>query len=89
MLTISLWLYSPLLDLRRFFSFLFPATVGKTPSTGDQLVARPLHTHRTTQTQKKRTQISMSRVGFEPSIPVLERVKTVHVLDGAATVIGI
>jgi hypothetical protein len=30
----------------------------------------------------------MLRVGFEPTIPVFERAKTVHVLDRAATVIG-
>jgi hypothetical protein len=30
----------------------------------------------------------MRRVGFEPTIPVFERVKTVHALDRAATVIG-
>jgi hypothetical protein len=30
----------------------------------------------------------MPRVGFEPTIPVLERVKTVHALDRAASVIG-
>jgi hypothetical protein len=30
----------------------------------------------------------MLRVGFEPTIIVLERAKTVHALDGAATVIG-
>jgi hypothetical protein len=30
----------------------------------------------------------MPRVGFEPTIPVFERAKTVHALDGAATVIG-
>jgi hypothetical protein len=29
----------------------------------------------------------MPRVGFEPTIPVLEQEKTVHVLDRAATVI--
>jgi hypothetical protein len=27
-------------------------------------------------------------VGFEPTIPVFERAKTVHALDRAATVIG-
>jgi hypothetical protein len=27
-------------------------------------------------------------VGFEPKIPVFERAKAVHVLDGAATAIG-
>jgi hypothetical protein len=30
----------------------------------------------------------MLRVGFEHTIPVFERAKTVHVLDRAATVIG-
>jgi hypothetical protein len=30
----------------------------------------------------------MSRVGFEPTIPVFERAKTVHALDSAATVIS-
>jgi hypothetical protein len=30
----------------------------------------------------------MSKVGFEPTIPVFERAKTVHALDRAATVIG-
>jgi hypothetical protein len=31
----------------------------------------------------------MPRVGFEPTIPVFERAKTVHALDRAATVIGV
>jgi hypothetical protein len=30
----------------------------------------------------------MPRVGFEPTIPVIERAKTVHALDRAVTVIG-
>jgi hypothetical protein len=30
----------------------------------------------------------MPLVGFEPTIPEFERAKTVHALDGAATVIG-
>jgi hypothetical protein len=30
----------------------------------------------------------MSRVGFEPTIPVFERAATVHALDRATTVIG-
>jgi hypothetical protein len=38
--------------------------------------------------QNKPTQTSMTRVGFEPMIPVFERVKTFHALDRAATVIG-
>jgi hypothetical protein len=72
-----------LLDLGRFFSFLILYTVGRTPWTGDQPVARPLPAHRTTQTQNKRTQTPMPRVGFEPTIPVFERAKTVHALDRA------
>jgi hypothetical protein len=62
-------------------------TVSRTPWTGDQSVARPLHTHRT-QTQNKRTQISMPWVGFKPTIPSVQATKIVHALDGAATVIG-
>jgi hypothetical protein len=30
----------------------------------------------------------MPRLGFEPTAPVFERAKTVHVLDRAATVVG-
>jgi hypothetical protein len=30
----------------------------------------------------------MPLVGFEPTIPVFEKVETVHALDQAATVIG-
>jgi hypothetical protein len=41
-----------------------------------------------TQPQNKRTQTSMSRVGFEPTIPVFERAKTLRALQSAATVIG-
>jgi hypothetical protein len=84
----SLWLYSPL-DLGRFFNFLILYTVGRTPWTGDQPVARLLPTHRTTQTQNKRTQTSIPWVGFEPTIPVFERVKAVHASDRPATVIGV
>jgi hypothetical protein len=62
-------------------------TVGRTPRTGDQPIARPLPTHRATQTQNKCTQRSMLWVGFEPTIPGFERAKTVHTLVRAATVI--
>jgi hypothetical protein len=57
------------------FSFLILYTVGMTPWTGDEPVARPLPTHRATRTQNKRTQTSMPWVGFEPTIPVFERQK--------------
>jgi hypothetical protein len=66
--------------LGRFFSFLiYTQSVGLlgrgiNPSQGHYL-------HRTTQTQNKRTQTSMPQVRFEPTIPVLERAKTVHALD--------
>jgi hypothetical protein len=87
-LYVYLWLCSPLLDLGCFFSFLILYTVGRTPWTGDQPVARPIPTYRTTQTQNKRTQTSMPCVGFQPKIPAFERAKTVHASDRAATVIG-
>jgi hypothetical protein len=90
-LSIYLSIYSStvlLLDLGRFSSILILYTVGRTPWTGDQPVAKPLPTHRTIKTQNKFTQISMPRVGFEPMIPAFERAKTVHALDRAVTVIG-
>jgi hypothetical protein len=49
---------------------------------GDHPVARPLPT------QNKRTQTSMPREGYEATIVVFERVKTVHYLVRADTVIG-
>jgi hypothetical protein len=55
---------------------------------GDQSVARPLPAHRTAQTQHKSMHTSMSQVGFEPTIPVFERAKTVHALDSAAPVVS-
>jgi hypothetical protein len=80
------WLYSPLLGLGRFFSFLmYTQSVGLL-GRGSH-VARPLSTHRTTQIQNKRSQTSMSWVGFEPTIPAFELAKTVHALDCADTVI--
>jgi hypothetical protein len=84
-----LWFYRYLLDLCPFFSFIILYTVGRTPWTGDQSVAWRLPTHRTTQTQNKRTQTSMPWVGFEPTIPAFKRAKTIHALDCVATVIGL
>jgi hypothetical protein len=85
--SLSIYGCTALVDLGRFFSFLILYTVGKTPCTGDQPVARPLPIHRSTQTQNKRTQTSMPSVEFEPTITVFQRAKTVHALDCAATVI--
>jgi hypothetical protein len=83
---IWLWLYGSC-GIFPSFQFLNLYTVGRTPLTGDQPDARSLPTHRTTPTQNKRTQTSMPSVGFEPTIPVFERVKTFHALDRAGTVI--
>jgi hypothetical protein len=79
----TLWLYSPC-GPWPLFQFLNLFTVDRTPWTGDQPGARPLHT----QTQNKRTQTSIPLVGLEHTIPVSERAKTVHALDPVATVIG-
>jgi hypothetical protein len=87
-LSIYLWLYSPSLGLGQFFSFLIFYTVGGEPWTGDQPVTRPLPEYRTVQTQNKRTQTSMPQMGFEPTISVFKRAKTVHALDCVATVIS-
>jgi hypothetical protein len=55
----------------------------------DQVVARPIPEHWTTQTQNKHIhQTSMPCVGFEPTIPASKRAKTVHALDRWATVTG-
>jgi hypothetical protein len=83
---IYLWLYSSFVGPWPLFRFLNLYIVGSTPWKGDQPVARPLPTHRTTQTQNKCKQTSMPWVGFEPTIPEFERAKTVHALDHAATV---
>jgi hypothetical protein len=70
------------------FQFLIFYTVGRTPWMGDQPVARLLPAHRTAKPQNKHTQISTPQVGFEPMIPVFERVNTVHALDRVASVIS-
>jgi hypothetical protein len=41
------------------FQFLNLYTIGTTSWTGDQSVARPIPTHKTTQTQNGRTETSM------------------------------
>jgi hypothetical protein len=76
-----------MLNPGRFSISLSLYIVGRTPRTGDQSVANPLSTHRTS-AQNKRTQTTTRWVGFEPTIAAFERAKTVHALDRAATVIG-
>jgi hypothetical protein len=52
---------------------------------GDQFVAGPLPARDITQNKQKKC---MPQVGFESTIPVFERAKTVLALDRAATLIG-
>jgi hypothetical protein len=87
----SLALQPPLGPGLLLFQFHDHFTDGRTPWTSDQLVARPLPKHRTTQTQNKRRhthQTSMPCVRFETTIPASERTKTVHASDRSATVTG-
>jgi hypothetical protein len=56
-----------------FFSVSLSYARAVGPWTGDQPIARPLPTYKTTQTLNK-IQISMSLVGFEPMNPVSDRV---------------
>jgi hypothetical protein len=86
----TIWELAPTLEHRADFSVSWSFTDGRTPWTGDQLVARPLPKHRTTQTQKNAHthQTYMPWVEFEPTIPASERAKTVHALDRSATVTG-
>ena len=57
--------------------------------TGGQHVARPLPVHRTPQTQNKRAMTAISRVVFEPMIPMPQRANMIHALDLVAIVMGI
>jgi hypothetical protein len=65
--SVYLWLYSPCGPWRLFHFLICTQSVGLLGQ--GSAVARPLPTYRTTQTQYKRTQTSMSRVGCEPTIP--------------------
>jgi len=60
-------------------------TLGRTPL--DEWSARRRDLHLTTHTTHKR-KTSISPVGFEPTIPINERLQT-HILDRAATGIGV
>jgi hypothetical protein len=82
---LSIYGCTTLVDIHRFCNFLILCTVGRTPWTGDQPVARSLPTQRTKQTQNKRRETSMPWVG--PTIPPFERKKTVHALNRAASLI--
>jgi hypothetical protein len=75
----------PLLQFRNNF---FTQTVGLLGRVLSLSQGCYIPIHRTIQTQNKRTQTSMPRVGFEATISASEREKTFHALDRAATVIG-
>jgi hypothetical protein len=79
-------LYSPFLDPGRFFAFVILYTFCRTPLRGIS-PSQVLYLHRTAQTQNKRKQTFMPQVRFEPTAPVFELAKTVHVSDHAAPVI--
>jgi hypothetical protein len=71
------------------FQFLNLYTVGRTPWTGDQPVARPLPTHRTTQQRINAHRHPCLECDSNPRSPVFEWTRTVHASDSAATVIGL
>jgi hypothetical protein len=76
------------LDLGSFFSILiYTQTVGQF-GRGSARRKAATYTQNNTNTEK-RTKTSMPPAGFLPTTPVFKRAKTVHALDGAATVIGV
>jgi hypothetical protein len=83
------WFYSPLGPWPLIFQFHENFADGRAPLTSDQLVARPLAKHSTTQAHNRHTyQTSMPCVGFELTIPASDRAKTVHTLDRSTTLTG-
>jgi hypothetical protein len=62
--TLSIYGFKALVDLGRYFSFL--NYIQSVDHLGREMSPsqRPLPTHRTTQTQNKRTETSIHRVGF-------------------------
>jgi hypothetical protein len=80
------WLYSPygpwpIFQFRNLYTIGSTLGRGISPSHGRYLQTEQ---HK----QNKRTQISMPRVGIEPTSLAFERAKTFQALDRAATVIG-
>jgi hypothetical protein len=87
-LSIYLWLYSPFVGSRPISQVLDLLHRGYDSLDGGSVRCKAATcTHRTAQTQNKRTQTSMPQVGFEPTIPAFELDKTVSALVRAATVI--
>jgi flagellar biosynthesis/type III secretory pathway ATPase len=74
-------------SVKRFVSLQFPNLRHSVRLLGR--VISSSQGHYLTRKQNKHKQTSMPRVGFEPTIPGLERAKTVRALDRAVTVIDI
>jgi hypothetical protein len=77
-------LYRTLTASRFLFYSLDLYTIGRTPWTSDRPVARSLPVHK--QKNAHTHQTSMPEVGFEPTITASPQAKTIHALDGSATV---
>jgi hypothetical protein len=69
---IYLWLYSHFVGSWLLFQFINLYTVSRARCTGDQPVARQLPAQAGQHKQNKRTQIFMTEVGLEPTIPAFE-----------------
>jgi hypothetical protein len=87
-LLFHLWLYSPWGPWPLFSFLIYTQSVGllgrgMRPSQGRYLYTEQ-HKHRINAHRHP-----YLKVGFEPTIPVFERARTVHALDCAATVIGV
>jgi hypothetical protein len=80
----------PPLALASHFQFHDHFTEGRIPWASNQLVARPLPKHKTTQTRNKHIPIPNIHAlcGIRTTIPASERAKTVHALDRSATLTG-
>jgi hypothetical protein len=70
------------------FQFLSPVHSRYDSSDGGSASRKACYLHTEQHKENKRTQTSMSQVGFEPTTPAFERAKTVHDLDRVATVIS-
>jgi hypothetical protein len=85
-LSMALQPFSGLLPLFQFLE-LFTQSVALNGRCTSPSQGRYLHTGQ--RKHRINTQTSMPRVGFEPTIPVFERAKTVHAIDRRATAIGL
>jgi hypothetical protein len=85
-INLSIYLSMALQPLGPGRFFTYTQSVGLLGREISPSQGRYLHTEQ--HKQNKRTQTSMPRVGFDPTIPAFERAKTIYALDRAATGIG-